>query len=121
MGSITQQVALKDVRFYAPIGFFEEERIVGNEFYVDVSVDFPFGNEDAEDLMNTLNYAELYELVCVVMQQERKLLESAAQEILEGIRNAYAFVQEVRVTVRKTTPPFGHDCAHAAVSLHYKV
>ena len=92
MGSIIQRVALQDVRFFAPIGFFEEERIVGNEFYVDVSVSFPFGNDDAENLANTLNYAELYELVCSVMQQERKLLESAAQEILEGIRKSYAFV-----------------------------
>ncbi|PRD48414.1 dihydroneopterin aldolase [Sphingobacterium haloxyli] len=119
MGSITQEVALQKVRFFSPIGYYKEERILGNEFFVDVVVRFPFGNANTEDLSNTINYGELYNLVYEVMKKERRLLESAAEEILSKIQNRYPFVDEARVSVHKTTPPFGHDHVQARVSLCY--
>jgi len=120
MSSVIQEVALRNVRFFSPIGYYEEERILGNEFFVDVSVYFPFRNPDAEDLANTINYEELYQLLCTVMEKERKLLESAAEELLAGIQGRYSFLNEARVSIRKTTPPFGHDDVQTVVSLHYK-
>ncbi|NGM66941.1 dihydroneopterin aldolase [Sphingobacterium sp. SGR-19] len=120
MGSVIQEVALHKVRFFSPIGYYEEERILGNEFFVDVSVYFPFRNPDAEELTNTVNYEELYHLTCAVMKKERKLLESAAEELLSGIQARYSFLDEVRVSIRKTTPPFGHDEVQTVVSLHYR-
>ncbi len=120
MGNIMQEVSLKDVRFFSPIGYYEEEQLLGNEFYVDVSVRFPFENPDAEDLHNTLNYADLYGILVKVMRPKRKLLESAARDILVDIRTCYLFVDEIFVSIKKTTPPFGTDTAYSQVSLHYK-
>ena len=120
MGSITQEVALEKVRFFSPIGYYEEERLLRNEFLVDVHVFFPFCSPDPEDLVNTVNYEELFQLLTAVMKSERKLLESAAEELLSGIRSRYTFVHEIHITIRKLTPPFGHDQVQTAVSLHYK-
>ena len=120
MGSIIQKVSLTSVRFFSPIGFYEEERVLGNGFLVDVSVSFPFLSADSEDLSNTVNYEEIYSLMCAVMKKERKLLESAAEEILLGIRAKYGFVCEVNVSICKATPPFGHGDMYASVSLHYQ-
>ncbi|WP_181151315.1 dihydroneopterin aldolase [Sphingobacterium gobiense] len=119
MGSIIQEVALQKVRFFSPIGYYKEERILGNEFFVDVVVRFPFDNANTEDLSNTINYGELYDLLYEVMKKERTLLESAAEEILSKIQDRYSFVDEARVSVHKTTPPFGHDHVQAMVSLCY--
>lgn len=121
MGSIMQEVALRNVRFFSPIGYYEEERILRNEFFVDIVVYFPFRNPDTENLTNTINYEELYQLLCDVMEKERKLLESAAEELLSGIQARYSFLEEIRVSICKTTPPFGHDEVQTVVSLHYKV
>lgn len=120
MGTITQEVSLSQVRFFSPIGFYEEEQVLGNEFFVDVSVRFPFENLDTEDLQNTLNYAELYVILQEVMRPKRKLIESAAQAILMEIRTRYLFTEEITVRITKTTPPFGTDSAHSAVCLQYK-
>jgi len=114
---MTQEVALKDLRFFAPIGYYAEERLLGNEFYVDVRVRFPFDSPDAEALHNTLNYEELYEIVSEAMRAERKLLESAAKDILAEIRARFAFANEIVVSIKKTTPPFGSDTACSQVSL----
>lgn len=120
-GTITQEVSLVDVRFFSPIGYYEEEQILGNEFFVDVLVRFPFDNDDAEDLRNTVNYEELYTILDEVMRPRRKLLESAAQDILTRVQAKYAFAEAISVTVRKTTPPFGVDHMKSIVSLHYKI
>jgi dihydroneopterin aldolase len=117
---ITQKVALKDVRFYSPIGFYEEEQVLGNEFYINLEVLFPFENSDAEDLKNTINYEELYQILVDVMRPKRKLLESALEDILDIVLKKYAFAQEVNVSIRKVNPPFGGDLANSEVSLAYK-
>ncbi|QBQ40822.1 dihydroneopterin aldolase [Sphingobacterium psychroaquaticum] len=120
MGTTTQEVALRDMRFFSPIGFYEEEQLLGNEFFVDLIVSFPFTMVDKEDLGHTLNYEELFALLTAVMRTKRKLLESAAAEILEGVCSRFPFVEQVRVVVRKTTPPFGWDTLNSEVTLCYK-
>lgn len=119
MATILQTVSLKEARFYAPIGYYEEERILGNEFFVSIDVCFPFHNTETEDLRNTLNYEELYQITAKVMQPRRKLLESAAAEILEQIRMAVSHAETIVVVIRKSNPPFGGDLSFSEVSLKY--
>lgn len=116
---ITQKVALKEVRFFSPIGFYEEEQVIGNEFFVNVEIEFPFQNSDAEDLDNTVNYEELYQILVDVMTPKRKLLESALEDILDVILKKYLFVQAAKVSIRKVNPPFGGDLANSEVTLVY--
>lgn len=116
---ITQKVALSEVRFFSPIGFYEEEQVVGNEFYVNVEVCFPFNNSDAEDLNNTINYEELYQVLNEVMTPARKLLESAVEDILDVLIRKYSFITTAKVCIRKVNPPFGGDLANSSVSLEY--
>lgn len=120
MGTVMQEVALNDVRFFSPIGYYVEERILGNEFFVDLTVAFPFLDQGADELANTLNYEGLYQILCQVMRQERKLLESAAAEVLQAVREQYAFAEHIDISIRKTTPPFGTDQAHTRVSLSFR-
>ncbi|WP_099365333.1 dihydroneopterin aldolase [Sphingobacterium sp. 1.A.4] len=119
MAQIIQQVSLEEVRFYSPIGFYEEEQILGNEFFVTVSVSFPFKNPDSEVLENTINYEEIYRILVEVMSPRRKLLESAAEDILNKLVETYSSVQKIDVRIRKSNPPFGGDLANSVVSLHY--
>ncbi len=120
MAEITQKIALDQVRFFSPIGFYDEEQILGNEFFVSICVSFPFKNPDSEDLNNTINYEELYRILLEVMSPKRKLLESAAEDILNRVLEEYAFVDLIDVTIRKVNPPFGGDLANSIVSLHFQ-
>ncbi|GGE30665.1 dihydroneopterin aldolase [Sphingobacterium cellulitidis] len=119
MVTITQKIALEEVRFYSPIGYYEEEQVLGNEFFVSVSVSFPFNNPDSEEIQNTVNYEELYAILVEVMSPRRKLLESAAEDILNRVVEEYSHVQQIEVSIRKVNPPFGGDLANSVVSLSY--
>ncbi|MDR2284414.1 MAG: dihydroneopterin aldolase [Sphingobacterium sp.] len=117
---ITQKVSLREVRFYSPIGYYEEEQVVGNEFYVSVDVFFPFENSDAEDLKNTINYEELYQILLEVMSPKRKLLESALEDMLDLILKKFNFAQKVNVVIKKINPAFGGDLANSEVALLFE-
>lgn len=117
---ITQKVALTDVRFFSPIGYYDEEQVVGNEFLVSVEVYFPFENENADDLVNTINYEEIYHILRDIMTPRRKLLESAAEDILDRIVKSYSFVTKLNVSLRKLNPAFGGDLANSEVALYYE-
>ncbi|MDM1294644.1 dihydroneopterin aldolase [Sphingobacterium sp. N143] len=119
MATILQTVSLKEARFYAPIGYYDEEQIIGNEFFVSIDVCFPFHNMETEDLRNTLNYEELYQIAAQVMRPRRKLLESAAAEILDQIREKVSYAIVIEVVIRKSNPPFGGDLSSSQVSLKY--
>ncbi|HMR19630.1 MAG TPA: dihydroneopterin aldolase [Sphingobacterium sp.] len=116
---IVQKVALSDVRFFSPIGYYDEEQVIGNEFLVSVEVYFTFKNSNAEELENTINYEELYHILVEIMTPRRKLLESAVEDILARVVKEYNYLTKAVVTIRKINPPFGGDLANAEVTLSY--
>lgn len=116
---IVQTVFLEDVRVFAPIGFYEEEQLLGNEFLVNVSVKFDAGIDDHENLDKTVNYEILYQIIHQVMKPKRKLLESAAHEILKAIHGHFSFAKTIDVSIKKMNPPFGGDAAHSKVAVQY--
>ena len=94
--TITQSsIRLHDMRFYAYHGVMEQERRVGGDYVVSLSVDVdlsvPVVSDSVED---TLNYAALYDVVARVPQ-----------------------VTSLSVEVRKVNPPMGADCQGASVEL----
>lgn len=117
---IIQKVALSDVRFFSPIGYYEEEQVIGNEFLVSLEVFFPFQNVNAEQLENTINYEELYHILVEIMTPKRKLLESAAEDILDKVIKEYSYVTKIVVCIRKVNPAFGGDLANSEVTLFYE-
>ncbi|MFZ4863920.1 dihydroneopterin aldolase [Sphingobacterium sp. Mn56C] len=117
---ITQKIALNEVRFFSPIGFYDEELVIGNEFYLNVSVYFPFDSSDTENLANSINYEEVYAILVEVMTPERRLLESAVADILQLLQDKYPFITRADISIRKTNPAFGGDLANSEVALYYK-
>ena len=121
MGTIRQQVALADARFFAYHGYYPEEQVLGNEFTVDISV--AFDREDrktADELQHTVNYELLYHIAKTEMQQPRKLLETVAETMLHRVKADFPFVASIEVSVTKHNPPFGGDRANVRVALKWE-
>lgn len=119
---IEKKIKIGNARFFSPIGYYEEERILKGVFYVTLEVTYNSKSKlsDADDLNTTLNYELLYNLVSQVMGKERKLLESAAQEILEGVQKLDRSIYETYVEIIKQYPPFYGSEAQTSVSLRQR-
>ena len=116
---ITQSsIRLHNLRFYAYHGVILQERRVGGEYKVSLSVRSDISRAaDSDKLADTLNYAELYQTVRREMAQPSQLLEHVAGRIGKAVLSDFPQVTEVEVTVTKLNPPMGADCEGASVVL----
>jgi dihydroneopterin aldolase len=57
------QIKLNEMEFYAFHGCYNEERMVGNNFLVDISMDTDMEKASRSDnLHDALNYAQVYDI-----------------------------------------------------------
>ena len=112
-------IYLKGVRFHAYIGVGEQEMVVGNDYVIDLRLQYPFAKAlQTDDVVDTLNYAGVYDLVRDVMSRKAKLLEFVAGEIAHELTTAYPQIVAIDVKLTKLNPPMGADCDGAGVELH---
>lgn len=101
-------IALEGMKFHAYHGFYEEERIVGNDFVLDVYIETNFSMASmTDDLYQTINYETVYEICKIVMREPVKLLETIVERIIIGLKHQFASIQAVRIRIRKLNPPVG--------------
>lgn len=112
-------VALHGVEIFAYHGFYPEEQKIGSHFVLDVEVDFTPGIDVADDLNNTVNYEQLYDIACEEMKHPKKLIETVAQHIIDNIVKQYGFVDAVKLTINKLNPLIGAKTRSSSVTLTY--
>lgn len=119
MQIISTTIQLKEMRFHAFHGVMEQERIVGGDFSVSVSLTVADAGGAVlhDSLEHTVNYADAYAQVRRVMQQPSALIEHVAGRILQALFAAFPPVTEAEVSVCKLNPPMGADCAGACVTV----
>lgn len=98
-------IRLDNLRFYSRIGVFDQERAVGNEFSVDVTVETTAAGFESENLDTTISYADIYEVVREAMSREWLLLESVAKSVAESIKQRWESVGEVKIMISKIAAP----------------
>lgn len=98
-------IELTGLRFHAFHGLYEEERIAGNEFVVNLYVSYFPNNEIVSELSDTINYAVIYDLVKQKMQQRTDLLETIAMSLAEEIHQQFPGVKKVDISIVKLYPP----------------
>ena len=112
------QVSLEGMEFYARHGYYEEERIIGNKYSVDVHIETDFTEAAAADkLEGTINYEKVYELVAEVMKIDAMLLEHLAGKMIKSIKHSFPEVHSVEVVVSKYNPPIKGLCQKASVRM----
>jgi 7,8-dihydroneopterin aldolase/epimerase/oxygenase len=109
-------IAIQGAEFFAYHGFYPEEQLLGARFMVDASVDFePVKDIKQDNISNTVDYEQLYHIVCEQMKQTRKLIETVAQSIADQIRERYPFAKKVQVSIKKMNPPLAGKVDHSKV------
>ena len=112
-------IYLREVRFHANHGVMPQERTVGTDFTVDLRVEYPFAVAmKSDNVDDTLNYAQLYNLVKKEMAQPSRLLEHVAGRIAEAVFREFPSSIPIDLCITKVNPPMGADCGGAGVEIH---
>lgn len=109
-------ISLHNVRFRAYHGVYPEERQKGNDFVVNMQVAYVPQAGIILSLEDTIDYASLFEIINMTMQQPVDLLETLVQTIAHGVHQKFSQVKQVTVSVEKLNPPIDRFSGSAAVT-----
>jgi len=111
-------IELKGMRFHAFHGCLESEKKYGGEYLVDFKCSYDISKAALTDnLDDTLNYADIYEIVSEQMSQPSNLLENVAAKILNAIKGAFPQLSDMEIKVSKLDPPVGGPTQSASVTI----
>jgi dihydroneopterin aldolase len=111
-------IQIENMEFYSFHGHFKEERIVGNKFLVDLTVETDMEVPSKSDnLKDAVNYQRLYEIIKQQMEMKSHLLEHIAGRILDAIYAEMEGIKKATVKVSKMNPPMGGKIGSVSIIL----
>ncbi len=109
-------ISLEGMQFYAYHGFYEEERVIGGEYLVDIHISTDTTAAAMEDeLAYTINYETVYAIVQAEMRKPSKLLEQIIARIVLSLKHQFSTIMNVEVRVKKLNPPLDGQVASSSV------
>jgi dihydroneopterin aldolase len=109
-------IELKNMIFHAHHGVLEQEKRIGNTFTVSLKLFLNLSAAGQSDrLEDTLNYAEVFEVVKKEMAVPSALLEHAASRIVWAIKQTFPPIVKVQIRLAKLRPPVSGEMEEAAV------
>lgn len=118
MKLMSSKIYLRNVRFHAFHGVLPQEGIVGNDYLVNLVLDYDFSSAmQTDELQGTLNYAEVYQKIREEMAVPSKLLEHVAGRIAHRLFSDFPEIQKLQLSITKVNPPMGADSDGAGVEV----
>ncbi len=112
-------ICLDNLRFHAFHGVLPQERITGNDYRVSLRIAYDISRAmESDRVEDTLNYAEVFELVRQEMAVPCNLIERVAGRIGDRLFREFPEIGELDLRIVKVNPPMGADCEGAGVEVH---
>lgn len=112
------RVQLNNLLFRAFHGIHEEEKILGNEFRVDVAVEFHEKAEVVEHINETIDYVKIYDIIKMRMQIPTPLMETIVMQTGNDIHIHFPVLKKISVSIKKMNLPVEGMQGSAEVSWH---
>lgn len=98
-------IELSKLRFHAYHGLYPEEKKLGGDFEVNITVIHQPEKIPLLHINETIDYIAVYDLVKEIMQHAQPLLETVATMIASEILKRFLNAEEVIVSITKLNPP----------------
>ena len=114
---MTTTITLEEMKFHAFHGVKDEERVIGGTFHADISYIIDTNAIESDNIVDTINYSEIFDLVKEEMQKPSQLIEHVAGRIMKAIKNKFPQIHEVSVKISKLNPPVKGEVGKATVTI----
>ena len=112
-------IHINNIRLHARHGVLPQEQLTGNDYIINVRVGYDISRAmQTDDVADTLNYAEVYNIIKEEMSTPSKLIEHVAGRIADRLLDHYADINSIMRGITKCTPPMGADCDGAGVEIN---
>lgn len=114
-------IELEGMEFKAYHGCLPQEKVRGNNFIVDFRGELDVSAAaESDNLENTLNYADIYDIVSEEMSIPSELLENVAGRIVKSIAARFPQLESFSIRVSKSKPPVDGIVQWSRVTLFHK-
>ena len=112
-------IHLQGIKLYAYHGVDPQETAVGAYFIIDLKLKTDFSRaSQTDDLVGTVSYADIYQVLKDEMQAPSKLLEHACQRMAQRIFNDFPTIEDLDIKLFKENPPMGAQAERVGVGMH---
>ena len=111
-------IALEGIKIFAHHGCFEEEKVIGTNFRIDLYLETnTAGAEKTDDLEKTVNYQSVIEIVQEEMHTRSNLIEHVARRILDKLFREFPAIGSAKIKLYKLSPPVGGEVDSVSITL----
>jgi dihydroneopterin aldolase len=114
---MTQTIHLVDILLHGYHGLFEEEKLVGNTFKINVTVVYEPSSFTITQLADTIDYGAVFSILQDQMQEATPLLETVAANFTLAVFEKFSIAQEISIQIQKMVPPIAGMVGSVAVGL----
>ncbi|MHB9055569.1 MAG: dihydroneopterin aldolase [Paludibacteraceae bacterium] len=111
-------ITLKDMKFHAYHGCLDFEKENGNTFLVSVKMELDtYMAGITDNIDDTLNYQEVYDVVKYEMAIPSNLIEHIGQRILDALIKQFPEIKSLKIQLVKLNPPLGGKVENVSIEL----
>ena len=114
---MTQSIHLVDILLHGYHGLFEEEKLVGNTFKINVTVVYTPSTFPITNLPDAIDYGAVFQILKGHMQLATPLLETLAANFCLSVFEKFSTAQEISIHIQKMVPPIAGMVGSVAVGL----
>lgn len=111
------RITLSNLEFYGFHGLYDDEKKIGNQFKVDVIIDFTPIVQIVSQLNQTIDYVQVYNCVKSIMEVPTPLLETIVGKIADQVMLDYTIANKVFVQITKQKLPIPYFVGETSVSV----
>ena len=97
-------IHLHNLLFHSFHGMFKEERVLGNNFELNVEISFDVPDK-ITSLHQSIDYVSIYAIIKEVMDVPTQLLETVVQDLAEKFHLFDGKIKKVSIDIKKLNPP----------------
>ncbi|MGM0508908.1 MAG: dihydroneopterin aldolase [Fusobacteriota bacterium] len=114
------KILLKNLKIYGYHGVLEEEKKLGQNFYIDLELFLDLqGAGKTDDLKETINYADIYNKVEHITKTNKyDLIETLAENIANSLLSEFTKIKNIRVNIKKPQAPIDGNFDHVGVEIY---
>ncbi|MBP0612575.1 dihydroneopterin aldolase [Chryseobacterium sp. cx-311] len=115
---MSSKILLENLKIYAYHGVLPEETLTGTYYLLNVELHADLWKaSESDDLLDTINYAEINSIIHEEMKVPSKLLEHVTGRIIGRLERKYQQLTYVRVKLTKTNPPMQGEMDGVSVEM----
>mgnify|MGYP001183641127 CR=1 FL=1 len=112
------KITLENMKFHAYHGCLDFEKRDGNTFIVSLSMELDTSKaEKSDNLEDTLNYQQVYDVVKREMEISSELIERVSRRIYDAVLSEFPQIQSLKIELSKLNPPLGGEVEKVKIEL----